>query len=500
MKHYELEVEHYYKSKFMTRHRLQKNKPVVILGHSRNADIRLLGEDVNEIHAYLEYQDGVWSVIDAGSQHGSWIQKKPITNELIKATTIVNIGAHQLKLTPKILENEVFSAASFLRDSSKGGKIFHQIIVRKDGVVVRSHLVEANSSFTYFFEGKEHIFQAPKNDEISENKLGPFIIIQRLVKSENVSVGFKDFIVNLKSTEMRTPIVAVITLLFMVSGLILALPQRPKEELNEIKPDNKYTRMIFDAELIKKKRAEAKEMRKTIAASAPKSQEQVKNVLTTPVKSKGATPKVVSSLKMEGLNALLGKIAKRANQKGPTIIGFGKSADSPGTGSATAMASVGSLQGISTGTPGNGGQTYKVGGVGTLGKGGGNNRALAGLSGLATGAAGAGTVGILDEETEIDGGLDKEVIAKVISNYLGEVRYCYERQLSAEPELYGKVQIKFTIDAQGAVDSQRIGTTTLNSAMVEGCILRRLARWKFPKPKGGTHVLVTYPFMFKSTN
>lgn len=119
---------------------------------------------------------------------------------------------------------------------------------------------------------------------------------------------------------------------------------------------------------------------------------------------------------------------------------------------------------------------------------------------MASGGVGSASVGILDEESEIEGGLDKDVIARVINSQLGEIRYCYERQLAAEPDIYGKVVVRFSIDAGGTVNTQRVGLTTLRSAIVEGCILRRVASWKFPKPRGGTTVLVTYPFLFKSTN
>jgi outer membrane biosynthesis protein TonB len=108
-------------------------------------------------------------------------------------------------------------------------------------------------------------------------------------------------------------------------------------------------------------------------------------------------------------------------------------------------------------------------------------------------------VGILEEESEVDGGLDRDVIARVIQSQLGQIRYCYERQLSANPELYGKVLVKFTIGGTGNVVAQMVGNTSLNNAMVEGCILRRIAGWQFPQPKGGTNVLVSYPFLFKST-
>jgi hypothetical protein len=56
------------------------------------------------------------------------------------------------------------------------------------------------------------------------------------------------------------------------------------------------------------------------------------------------------------------------------------------------------------------------------------------------------------------------------------------------------------IGTNGKVIQQKIGLSTLKNAMVEGCILRRVAGWKFPIPKGDTSVLVSYPFLFKSTN
>jgi TonB family protein len=65
------------------------------------------------------------------------------------------------------------------------------------------------------------------------------------------------------------------------------------------------------------------------------------------------------------------------------------------------------------------------------------------------------------------------------------------------PDLYGKILVKFTIGARGEVAESRVDTSTLKSALVEGCIMRRMASWKFPEPKGGTQVRVSYPFLFK---
>ena len=103
-----------------------------------------------------------------------------------------------------------------------------------------------------------------------------------------------------------------------------------------------------------------------------------------------------------------------------------------------------------------------------------------------------------DEETSIEGGLDRDAIAEVIKRNLGQIRYCYERQLSSNPDLYGKVLVKFVIGADGLLAQQKIDNSTLKNDMVEGCILRRMGGWKFPLPKGGTMVRVSYPFLFKA--
>ena len=165
--------------------------------------------------------------------------------------------------------------------------------------------------------------------------------------------------------------------------------------------------------------------------------------------------------------------------------------------SGRALAAVGNVE--ASGRNWNGESSGNGSGVSTAGIGGGKGtKGLGG--GLGQGKTGSGGVGLIEEESEVVGGLDREVIAQYIKTQLGQILYCYERQLSANPDLYGKVAVRFTISGNGAVETQAINDTTLKSAPVEGCILSKVARWKFPEPRGGTKVLVTYPFLFKSTN
>lgn len=494
----ELELEHHYKNKFLGKHALKPGKHVTVLGSGLAADIRLLGQDVGEVHAYVEYSDGQWYIIDAGSGQGTWVAKQPIMREAIHDEATVSIGGHQLKFKRRSCDVSMFQAPKIEgAGTTAGTQLFHQVIIKKRGVVHKTALLASVDTFYYEIANDNHHFRAPKEGEVLEKKVGDYQILQRLVRT-SVAEGKSGK--EMMMSNARGPTAIALGVIMMLVLIIAAMPSKPQQDLAAPSLDqNKFTRMIVDSKMMKKKRQEARERQKKMGEqpAGAVAQQQPQKSMTTPIQSKGATPKVVSQLKTAGLSALLGKISKRASSVGVKIESNGVAAET-GVSRSVAVATVGSLQGIGT-QAGNGGTTFKVGGVGTLGKGGGSG-SVAGMGGLAVGAAGTGSVGIIDEETEIEGGLDKDVIAKVIASNLGEIRYCYERQLSADPDLYGKVMLKFSIDAAGAVSTQKIGTTTLKSAMVEGCILRRVANWKFPKPRGGTTVLVTYPFLFKSTN
>lgn len=112
---------------------------------------------------------------------------------------------------------------------------------------------------------------------------------------------------------------------------------------------------------------------------------------------------------------------------------------------------------------------------------------------------GRGGFRLVEEESIVDGGLDKSVIAAVIQNNLSQIKYCYERQLVAEPDLFGKVVMTWQINASGMVEATTVKQTTLNSSAVEQCMISKISGWKFPQPKNGTKVTVSYPFLFKST-
>lgn len=194
---------------------------------------------------------------------------------------------------------------------------------------------------------------------------------------------------------------------------------------------------------------------------------------------------------MDRIKSLTSKISAKAglfisNSRLPSAVGPNGNINAPAVG-------VGRLGGSTTdwNTVAGSKVSGQVGGSLSGGTGGGQ---------LTAGATGASGVGLLEQEGEVSTGLDRELIAALIRKNIGHILYCYERSLSANPNLFGKVSVRFTIGASGQVETQRIGESTLRDGRVENCILDKVSQWKFPEPKGGVQVVVTYPFLFKTTN
>jgi hypothetical protein len=143
---------------------------------------------------------------------------------------------------------------------------------------------------------------------------------------------------------------------------------------------------------------------------------------------------------------------------------------------------------------GGGGTAGGLGGLGTKGRG-------SGASGYGTGgghfgAKGEGKIGTIGGEAIILGALDKSLVDAVVRRNLNQIRYCYQRELTKNPELTGKVVVKFVIAKDGTVSSATTKSSTLANPAVEQCINGRFMRFQFPEPKGGGIVIVSYPFMF----
>ena len=95
-------------------------------------------------------------------------------------------------------------------------------------------------------------------------------------------------------------------------------------------------------------------------------------------------------------------------------------------------------------------------------------------------------------------GLPPEVIQRVVRANFGRFRACYQHGLATQPDLSGRVAVKFTIDPQGGVvDAHAEGT--LPDKKVVSCIERAFAALTFPSPGHGKPINVTFPLEFSPT-
>lgn len=172
---------------------------------------------------------------------------------------------------------------------------------------------------------------------------------------------------------------------------------------------------------------------------------------------------------------------------------------SPGVGPGGTQGSGGELvagmgRGLHQTTLGNTGVSG-LGGVGTKGAGGG----MGGYGDTAFGGVGSGVLSAipLANDAKIDEGLDRSQIQATIMRYLSQVRACYEEGLKRNQAMIGQVTMNFEVNGGGNLNFARVQRSSLNDRPVEDCISLKMMNWKFPQPRGGVNVKVSYPFMLR---
>jgi hypothetical protein len=102
---------------------------------------------------------------------------------------------------------------------------------------------------------------------------------------------------------------------------------------------------------------------------------------------------------------------------------------------------------------------------------------------------------IREGATSVNGRLPPEVIQRIVRQNFGRFRLCYENGMKNNPNLQGRVAVKFIIDRSGAVSLTADGGSDLPDQGVVQCVVRGFGNLSFPQPEGGM-VTVVYPIMF----
>ncbi len=97
-------------------------------------------------------------------------------------------------------------------------------------------------------------------------------------------------------------------------------------------------------------------------------------------------------------------------------------------------------------------------------------------------------------EPKVTGGLTSQDVSTVLRANANQSRECFQDLLKRAPGAKGKVVVDFIISADGRVTKAAVSNSTINDAMVRGCLTVKLKSWKFPKSSDGKSVKVQYPF------
>ena len=266
--------------------------------------------------------------------------------------------------------------------------------------------------------------------------------------------------------------------------LILKPPPKDNSFLNKLKgPKQEKAKAIKDQGKTgeKKEKKETKDRMAVKAPDKPTDEQVVASKLTALFGDQGGGGLAQVFGDTTGSGALEAALGGMAGAR------IGNSAGSGGLG----------LRGGAPGGGGTGLNTLGTGRVGTKGRGSGELAYGSGEGNL--GAKTDRDVSMTQGTPIILGSLDKEIIRRIVQEHASQIRYCYEKELTRTPGIYGKIKMKWVINGEGKVTQSLTEETQMKNANVENCLATKIKTWVFPKPKGGGIVIVSYPFVFKQS-
>lgn len=139
-----------------------------------------------------------------------------------------------------------------------------------------------------------------------------------------------------------------------------------------------------------------------------------------------------------------------------------------------------------------GGTGDEVVGIGDLGSAAGGGRSTT----LARKRVVPPQISIDDSEFETEStSVNRESLGQYIRPRLRSVQQCYERELKRNPDLAGRIVVRFVISMAGRVSEVSIEENTMGDDNVAACITNTIRRWIFPiKPE--EEAAVSFPFVF----
>ena len=99
----------------------------------------------------------------------------------------------------------------------------------------------------------------------------------------------------------------------------------------------------------------------------------------------------------------------------------------------------------------------------------------------------------------VTGGYDADIVKSYIHKQLERLRWCHQMALQDDPEIQGRLVIRFAINSDGTTSKVKIRRATVRNTDLKRCVQTTIDTWRFPQTADDSTAVVTYPFVFKVT-
>ncbi len=99
----------------------------------------------------------------------------------------------------------------------------------------------------------------------------------------------------------------------------------------------------------------------------------------------------------------------------------------------------------------------------------------------------------------VTGGYDADIVKNYIHKQLERLRWCHQMALQDDPEIQGRLVIRFAINSDGTTSKVKIRRSTVRNTDLKRCVQTTIDTWRFPQTADDSTAVVTYPFVFKIT-
>ncbi|HOW50703.1 MAG TPA: TonB family protein [bacterium] len=406
-------------------------------------------------------------------------------------------------------------AADIVVDESVWNEPLHQLITMRDGVVALM-LSRAMRGRIYTPEGSREVgeYLDEHGDELMLDagcgavlEFGPVTLAIRMTGREKVRPAAL-------LEQIDTAMVSLFLFVFAV-GMILvnSIIETPPIEADfvTVEQGGIFVNIPVDEPIIEKIEPEKKiilkkkldglpdaaQARKSLGEEGRVGSKTSRVVNTQGSSRRGQDEKVVNSTGMIGVLTSGAKVFDRIFGYGGLGAGLEKT-----LGSVTGLSGVDQFGTGGLGTrgfaTGGGGNAMTIGGMATRGRGGDGSTIGYGMKEGRIGGKELAQISAGGGQAVIMGALDRAVIDSYIKRNIAKIRWCYEKELNKNATLFGKVVVNFIISKTGQVSSSKVQRASIQSEPVETCVADQIRKIRFPAPKGGGIVVVTYPFVFKN--